>query len=67
METVRCIFEGKNQTKHELFVTMPSDFHKWTADRKQSHFTSVGRKTYGKHTILLSVVNVNTGEVYCGE
>lgn len=67
METVKCTYEGKNQTKHELFVTMPSDFHKWSANRKQSHFSSLGRKTYGKHIVLLGVVNVNTGEVYCGE
>lgn len=67
METVKCTFGGKNQVKHELFVTMPSNFHKWTTDRKQSHFTSLGRKTYGKHTVLLGVVNVNTDEVYCGE
>ena len=67
MERIKCTYLGHGDITHELTVTMPSDFPKWTIERKQSHFTSIGRKTYGKSVVLDRVVNVKTGEVYCGE
>lgn len=67
MITVKCIFKGKKGVTHELNMNVPDDISKWGNERKHSHFSTIGRKTYGTGVKLMSVTNIRTGEVYCEE
>lgn len=66
MISVKCVFKGKNDTTHELTMTIHDNVMTWSNERKHSHFSSIGRKTYGRTVKLVSVTNIRTGEVYCG-
>lgn len=66
MLSVKCIYQGRKNVQHELTITVHDQFIKWGADRKHSHLTSIGKKTYGSSVYLLKVSNAKTGEVYCG-
>ncbi|HHV6411756.1 TPA: hypothetical protein ACUME3_001452 [Haemophilus influenzae] len=47
-------------------MTIHDNVMKWSNERKHSHFSSIGRKTYGRTVKLVNVTNIRTGEVYCG-
>lgn len=66
MISVKCVFKGKNDITHELTMNVYDNILKWSNERKHSHFSGIGRKTYGRNVELVSVTNIKTGEAYSG-